>query len=211
MLYPRSCIVMFAKQPVGGKVKTRLIPLLGAEGALDLHKKLLSYGLETLKVAKLCPYELWVSENPQDDFFLSCCEPAMILQQQGEDLGLRMQHAAQAVLKRYQHVVIVGSDCPSITADYLKQALEFLAKGADVVLGPAIDGGYVLLGMGKVDSSVFKGVEWGSPKVLEQTRERLRKLAWKWQELPVLWDVDRPEDLKQLETIDLLKFNSNHI
>jgi hypothetical protein len=85
-----------------------------------------------------------------------------------------------------------------MTADYLARAFALLDGGADAVVGPAEDGGYVLLGLRRMDKRLFEDMAWGTDRVLDQTRERLAVLGWRWQELETLWDVDRPEDLERL-------------
>jgi hypothetical protein len=94
--------------------------------------------------------------------------------------------------------VLVGTDCPALTADYLAQAFALLDGGADAVVGPAEDGGYILIGLRRTDKRLFDGVAWGTASVLDETRARLAALGWSWQELETLWDVDRPEDLERL-------------
>ncbi len=105
-----------------------------------------------------------------------------------------MYNALLLGLKSYSKVLVVGSDCPFIDEAYLQQALASLNQ-ADVVLGPALDGGYVLIGAGRVHPEWFSGVKWGSAKVLAQTRERLESTGSNWRELEALTDIDRPEDL----------------
>ena len=95
--------------------------------------------------------------------------------------------------------ILVGCDCPALTPDYLGAAAASLAAGNDAVLGPAEDGGYVLIALTRADRSLFERVDWGGADVLETTRERLRGLRWRWRELATLWDVDRPGDLLRLE------------
>jgi hypothetical protein len=201
MKYPQAKIIQFAKAPVVGQVKTRLIPVLGAQGALELHQQLIKQVLSTLSQSQLCPVSLWVSGTTAHPFFddFSATEPAdFILLQTGKDLGERMANAFEATLAEYEYALIVGSDCPAITEQYLEQALWALDQGADVVLGPAEDGGYVLIGMRCFYPELFDGIEWGSGRVLTQTRDRLKQMNCKWIELAQLWDVDRPEDLDRL-------------
>tara|TARA_R110001592_G_scaffold356455_3_gene658347 strand:- start:6566 stop:6886 length:321 start_codon:yes stop_codon:yes gene_type:complete len=95
-------------------------------------------------------------------------------------------------------VIIIGSDYPSLDGRYVAQALDILNKGVPAVFGPATDGGYVLIGLSRVDSDLFEGVSWGTEQVMSQTRQRLIGLGWQWQELTPLPDIDRPEDLKGL-------------
>ncbi len=109
-----------------------------------------------------------------------------------------MHHAAASALGDSDAVVLVGADCPGLGLDYMRRALDCLEQGADAVVGPAEDGGYVLLGLKRAAPELFHDMPWGSDQVLTKTRQRLRKLGWRWLELSVLWDLDRPEDLERL-------------
>lgn len=193
-----ACIVMFAKLPRLGRVKTRLQPALSAEQALDIYQKLLHHSLNTLLTTDLCPVELWFDEQP-DKLLASQLQerygPIEIRVQHGDDLGQRMQHAVQTVLRRATKIVLVGADCPAIDQDYLATAFTKLSHSISVVLGPAVDGGYVLLAAQMADLPIFDGVEWGGERVLQQTRQRLQQQGIAWFELPELIDIDRPEDL----------------
>jgi len=204
MKFPNARILQFAKVPRAGHVKTRLIPALGEVGAMQLHKKLLRHTWETLSAFQLAPMCLWSDSSGEVDFFNtlspSVTEPSV---QQGTDLGQRMSYAIEQALLQSEMVILVGSDCPVLDADYLTEALESLQQGNEVVVGPASDGGYVLVGMRRHYSELFKGIDWGSGQVLTQTRERLRKIKCQWHELPERWDVDRPEDVKKLSVLRL--------
>lgn len=191
-------IVIFAKLPRLGRVKTRLQSALSAEQALDIYLQLFNHSLNTLLTARLCPVELWFDEQPDKILASQIHErygPIEIRVQQGNDLGQRMQHALQTVLRRATKTVLVGVDCPAIDKDYLATALTKLNRVTSVVLGPAVDGGYVLLAAQTADLPVFDAVEWGSERVLQQTRQRLLQQGIEWFELPALIDIDRPEDL----------------
>lgn len=201
--WPQARILFFAKAAVAGQVKTRMHPVLGAEGALALHNNLIRYGWQQLAAARLAPMELWLagSKPGADESAVDVCGPQQIHNQQGADLGARMQNAARSALGRAQFVIIVGADCPSVDAAYVRQALSALASGVPVVLGPAEDGGYVLVGMSRVHETMFTNIAWGKPEVMAQTRDRLQEAGVSWQELSLKWDVDRPEDLARLETL----------
>lgn len=195
--FPDSCLVMFARAPVLGQVKTRLIPALGEQGALDMHLKLMNRQIEVLNQSKLCSRQLWVDQNIEHPAF-KIFDGEVKLQIEG-NLGAKMCHAAQMVLQQFSKVVIIGSDCPGIDEDYLQQALQNLDENAtDVVLGPALDGGYVLIAMKKNQPEVFKDINWGSELVLEQTVNQLNAGALEFSMLPPLMDIDTPEDLKSL-------------
>ena len=194
-------ILQFAKAPINGEVKTRLIPTIGAEAANQLHQSLIECTLRNLTAQHQAPVELWVSKQPEHTFFqaLSSRYNVSMNQQQGDTLGDRMGHAMQQTLDTADAVIIVGSDCPAVDAGYLEQALKVLAEGQDLVLGPADDGGYVLIGARRFDPQLMQDIDWGTERVLRQTRERVAELGWTCHELPMLWDVDRPEDLAKFE------------
>lgn len=206
-----AVVAVFAKEPQLGQVKTRLQPLLGEAGALALHQELIRYVTRTLQQADLCPFELWVAgtakaaekcQPKHHELFLSICNIKDIHDQAGNDLGARMQHAAVHVLARAKYVILVGADCPAVDATYLREALMLLQSGEPIVIGPADDGGYVLLGLrDTVPAFLFNDMPWGSEKVLEVTRNNLRCHNARWVELDARWDVDRPEDLQRLATL----------
>lgn len=193
-------VVFFAKAPVAGKVKTRFIPTLGEQGALALHRQLIELTWQRITRGSDLPVELWWSEPGQQAWFAGECQPDVVFVQQGQDLGQRMAHALRDALTRSQMALVVGADCASLDADYLQQAVQVLNSGADLVIGPAEDGGYVLLGVkNRVPDGIFDGVDWGSDQVFAQTRQRLNAAGIRWQPLAPRWDVDRPEDLERLQ------------
>jgi glycosyltransferase A (GT-A) superfamily protein (DUF2064 family) len=182
----RTRVIVFARTPRAGRVKTRLVPLLGEQGAARLHARLLRRALTTALEADLGPVELWTTRR-----------------QRGADLGARMHHAFARSLRRAERVVLIGSDCPALRGSDLRKAARWLAGGADAVFAPAEDGGYALIALRRVSPRLFDGVEWGGAQVMVQTRARLTTLGWRWRELPEVWDVDRPEDYRRLERAGL--------
>jgi len=192
-------VLVFARAPIPGQVKTRLIPALGAGGAAALHRRLAEQQLERLCMDSVGPIELWVTPDTEHPFFADLARrwPIRRYPQQGDDLGARMQYAAEQGLTRADSVILVGTDCPGLDAVYLRAAAERL-RSNDAVLGPALDGGYVLLGLRRVDPLLFTDIPWGTSAVAGLTRERLTRLGWRWSELAALADIDRPEDLAQL-------------
>ena len=205
-LFPQARLLVFAKAPEPGRVKTRLIPVLGPQGAASLHRRLVHHTLSTTQASETAPVELYCSPDIEHPFFRSIeIERGIPLRrQQGQDLGERMASAFAEALARHAYVVLVGTDCPALDAQTLQRSFDALREGSDVVLCPAEDGGYVLIGLRRVDKQLFEGVPWGSSHVLRETRDRLRALNWQWRELPSLWDVDRPEDLARLQASQLL-------
>ena len=192
-------VLFFAKAPVAGRVKTRFISELGSEGALALHKKLIQLTWQRISERARWPIELWMSETGKEGWFSRLCALDQMFVQQGDDLGERMSFALNQALQRAPYVLVVGADCVSLDTDYLLDAIKRLKAGASVVLGPAEDGGYVLLGVSHtVPQQVFLDIEWGSERVLQQTRTRLIASGIQWQELSPRWDVDVPADLPRL-------------
>lgn len=192
--------LVFARAPLPGAVKTRLIPALGADRAAALHRRLTERQLERLCAEPVGPVELWVTPETDHPFFAEQTErwPIGLYRQQGEDLGERMHWAAQQALTRADAVVLLGTDCPELDAAYARAAVRRL-RTDDAVLGPALDGGYVLLGLRRIDQTLFTDMPWGTSQVAELTRRRLEQLGWRWSELRSLRDIDRPEDLVHLE------------
>jgi len=198
--HPNARLLIFAKAPVAGQVKTRLIPPLSAVEAAQLHARFIRRTLDVACESNLCPVQLWCSPRLHHPFFVDCRRsfPVVLHNQCGGDLGERMRQAAASALTESDYALLIGCDCPTLTTEYLQQALTALKKGYNAVLGPAEDGGYVLLGLRHAEPELFSGIAWGTDAVLDSTRSRLRRLQWRWDELPEQWDVDRPEDLVRL-------------
>jgi rSAM/selenodomain-associated transferase 1 len=196
-------IVIFAKAPIPGFAKTRLSPVLGDEGAAALAAQLLIRMVTEAIAANIGTVELCVTPDPNLPQWETLNLPADIFwEQQGEgDLGERMSRAAQRVIDQHQSVLIIGTDCPMLDANMLQLAAEKISQ-SDICLGPVGDGGYVLLGMNRFDPSLFADIPWSTEQVAELTRDRISALKWRLQELPLLYDIDEPEDLKWLPEDD---------
>jgi len=193
-------VIVMAKAPDPGTVKTRLIPALGAEGAAALAARLLKHALAQACAARIGPVILAGAPTTDHPFLRFCATrygAALVAQPDG-DLGARMQALLGDALAEYPHALVIGSDCPALTAPRLRDAAKSLADGADVVLAPTEDGGYALIGMRRPQVCLFADIAWSTPTVLAQTRERIAAEALRAVELPVLWDVDRPEDVDRL-------------
>ncbi|MEJ2621443.1 MAG: TIGR04282 family arsenosugar biosynthesis glycosyltransferase [Candidatus Thiodiazotropha sp.] len=197
-------VLVFSKLPEAGRVKTRLIPALGAVGAAKLYARLLERQLGWLTAEAGYPVLLWLTPSMDHPLIQQWAKsPTLSLfLQQGGDLGQRMMYAARSALQHYQQVVLLGVDCPALTPRHLQQAFAWL-ESCDAVLGPARDGGYVLLGLKSAPECLFKDHRWGQADVAETTRLAMRQLRWDWRELPLLWDLDRAEDLEQLHTLGI--------
>ena len=190
-------LIVFARAPEPGRVKTRLVPLLGTQGAAQLHARLVERALRTASAAGFIGIHLYCASSTKHRFFRKMENRYGVgLHSQGRgDLGERMYRA----LRRHPGALLIGSDVPALRPADLRAAARALAKGADAVLAPAEDGGYALIGLRRAARGVFAGVDWGGSQVLAQTRARLRALGWRWTELRTMWDVDRPEDVARLQ------------
>lgn len=195
-------LVQFTRTPRAGQVKTRMIPHLGAVGACELHEELTLWTCRQLLASGLGPVEFSVDGDVVHPLFDRCRSEgvARISAQRGADLGQRMYHALQEALSRFTGVILVGSDCPGIDAPYLRQAADAL-RHASVVLGPAADGGYVLVGARQISARVFTGIPWGSDKVYAKTLQALQETGLDWVALQPLTDIDRPSDLPVWEAL----------
>lgn len=180
-------IVIFAKAPVAGQAKTRLIPALGAQGAA----RPLASGVG--------PVELCVTPAPDDPVWSGLAPQATLnWSDQGDgDLGSRMARAAQRALEAGEPVLLMGTDCPELTTARIQAAAASLTV-ADTTLVPAFDGSYVLLGLNRFDASLFAGIAWSTATVAQETRHRVEQLGWSLQTLPTLHDIDEPADLQWL-------------
>lgn len=193
-------LLVFAKAPVAGQVKTRLVPPLGAEDAAELHRELVERTL-----ARLGPFldrtELWCAPDASHPFFqeLSARFGIALRCQQGDDLGERMHYALCDALGHAGKAVLVGTDAPMIDHTTI------IAAGAaldthPVVLAPAEDGGYALIGLRQPMPAIFRHIPWGSGAVMAKTRATLAATGVAWRELPMMWDIDRPADLLRYRT-----------
>lgn len=207
--FSQGRILVFAKAPVPGEVKTRLQPRLSAQQCAGLQQQLIEHTLHTCLDSKLCAVELWCSGDTRHPFFSDCLRrhPVTLQAQQGANLGVRMLNALERTLRSAKFALIIGTDCPSLTATHLQSATEVLtAKAATnpedhVVFIPAEDGGYVLLGATCAPGALNENIKWGSDTVMEQSRRNLARAGIAFTELDALWDVDRPEDLDRLKTL----------
>ena len=196
-----EALIIFVRKPEAGKVKTRLAAAIGAEAALTIYQKLLEHTHSTslaLDCDKYVFYADAVEEKDrwQNDFHKQ--------QQAQTDLGGRMKAAfTQIFQKGYSRVCIIGSDCFELTSAIITDAFLLLHRH-EVVIGPARDGGYYLLGMRSKTKDLFDGVEWSTGKVLAQTIEKLLQNDYSYALLPLLTDVDTINDVPE-EVLSILK------
>lgn len=189
----RRCLQLFVREPVAGAVKTRLEPRLGRDRTLALYRRMLGHHIALANACGNATRQLWVAGDPaHPDFKLLAGERFV---QAGGDIGERMARALHTALADSDQVVLIGCDSPMMDLAYVEQAFAALAAGNDAVLGPAADGGYLLIGLRRTIPDLFPGIDWGTDKVLAQTRSRLAAAGTDWIELAVLEDIDEPADL----------------
>jgi rSAM/selenodomain-associated transferase 1 len=188
-------LLVFAKAPVRGRVKTRLAAELGRTGARRAYLELLSRTLATAANADVAPIELWCAPGRHPTLRRLAGEHGAALRVQPPgDLGQRMARALRASLRQARQAVIIGGDCAALTGNHLEAAFGHLAGGAEWVFAPAEDGGYALVGARCSAMLPFQAMPWGGGRVMRLTRQRLRRLGVRWVELDTTWDIDRPAD-----------------
>jgi rSAM/selenodomain-associated transferase 1 len=189
----RVSVAILAKAPIPGLAKTRLIPAIGAHAAALLQGRLTAHAVTTALAADIGPVTLWCTPDPDHAAFaeLAARHKIALKHQPEGDLGVRMLAAIDGP------TLVIGTDCPVLTAGHLHASAHAL-RDADVVLIPAEDGGYVLIGMRTAQPELFANMTWSTPSVLEETRTRISRLGLLCVELPTLWDVDTQADLARL-------------
>jgi hypothetical protein len=190
-------IVIFAKAPVPGKVKTRLIPALGEEGSARLARRMLRDTLREAMKVEAAEVELCVEPDPSHSNWQGLLPPVRLTEQGPGDLGERLGRAATRVLAEGQRVIFIGTDCPALDERRLRQACEEL-ESHDAVIHPTFDGGYALLGLARFAPSVFSGIEWSTSSVARVTMARIAALGWSLHVAETLQDIDEPRDLASL-------------
>jgi rSAM/selenodomain-associated transferase 1 len=194
-------VAILAKAPVAGFAKTRLIPVLGADGAAVLQARLIARAAATACAAAVGPVTLWATPDETHPTFQATRAHGITLARQGDgDLGARMLAAIAAANGR---CLVIGTDCPVLTPDHLRAAADVLRRRADAVVIPAEDGGYALIGMRAPQPALFSDMRWSTPAVMDETRGRLHALGLSWEEPVTLWDVDVPADLERLKEVGL--------
>ncbi len=195
---PETAVAVFAKAPVAGYAKTRLVPLLGREGAAALQRALADNALRTAIEAGIGPVTLWGAPDATHPWFgLAARRFGLSLLGQGPgDLGRRMLAAFEA-MPCEKGLVLIGSDCPSLTSDDLRHAAAALHDGADVALAEAEDGGYGLIAARRPYPMLFHDIPWGTDRVASLTRDRAHGAGLRLVELRRVWDVDTPADYRR--------------
>jgi len=181
-------------------------PYLSAQEALKLHESLVIMCCRQLIASGLAEVQLWVDAQPDHPLFLSCLDIGVssIKVQRGSDLGEKMFDCLSHSLREYQSVILVGSDCPAIDHPYLIEAFQAL-ESTPLVFGPALDGGYVLLGAREICTELFAGISWGRSNVLRTSLTAAKRLGLEVSTLKALRDIDRPSDLEHYSEHDLIR------
>lgn len=208
-----TALIIFAKAPVAGQAKTRLMPALGAEGSARLAHQLLLHAVQQAVQVPWDALELCVSPDTSHPAFAHAQDIAKTIAQkkakgtyqgqlslsvQGDgDLGQRMHHAFERVLSQHAAVLLMGTDAPGLNFAVLQQAAQAL-QTHDAVFVPALDGGYALVGLRRPVPDLFEAMVWSTPEVMTHTRTRARQAGLNWAELPALADIDEPADLVHL-------------
>ena len=194
-----NALIVFARDPILGQVKTRLNPFLDLQVICDLYTCFLSDSLEKLCAVKSADHFVGIYPSNLSGYF-ERLDPSICVRifiQKGLDLGERMFNAfSERFREGYERVIIIGSDSPSLPLDFIKQAF---SSEQDVVLGPSVDGGYYLIGMNGAPVNLFNDISWGENTVLEQTRLKIKEIDVSLKLLPVWYDVDRLDDLRFLK------------
>lgn len=192
-------IIVFYRNLRRGLVKTRLAKSIGMDVALEIHKRLSVHTAEVVRSVSADRIVWYDHEIVADDFWIPSDFQKSL--QRGADLGERMSYAFHNAFEQgYKKVLIIGTDCPGITSGLIDSVFKLLEQN-EVVIGPAVDGGYYLLGLKKFQADLFIGVEWGSSRVFENTIDKLRSDGRSYEILDELRDIDRPEDLEYLKDV----------
>lgn len=196
----KTVVIVFARAPLPGRAKSRLVPRLGEWGAARLQARLTLHSLRTAAAAGCGAVEMYGTPRARHPYLQRCARAfsATLREQRGRSLGERMLNAFRNALRRYRGAVLIGTDCPGLRAADLARAARWLAAGYDAAIAPAEDGGYGLIALRRLDPRLFDGIEWGGDGVFAATKDRLTALGWRWRALPAVWDVDRPQDVDRL-------------
>lgn len=206
----KRAIIIMAKVPLPGKVKTRLQPFLNSDECAALSKAFL---LDAVSKAKAVCDNVILAYTPREEAeILRNILPAEdnFIEQTGNDLGAKMLNAFEfAFGQKTDSVVMIGTDSPTFPFDYIEQAFEFLELNSDAVLGKTEDGGFYLIGLRKIRKEIFENVAWSSPETFEQVFGNIKKLNLLLREVPSWYDVDEQADFEKLREEIIHNQNAN--
>ena len=193
----KEALIIFAKNPEVGKVKTRLAATIGNEAALTIYNHLIAHTISITTDLPIDKYVFYLNEITQNDTW----DDNIFLKQlqNGNNLGERMKNAFRTVFENgYKSVVIIGTDCPGLDGDRIMDAFANLDL-YDVIIGPSEDGGYYLLGSKCLYSALFENIAWSTSTVLKDTEDKCAELKLNYYMLPLLHDIDEEKDLVYLK------------
>lgn len=192
----KCTIIIMAKVPLAGTVKTRLMPILSAKKCAEIAECFLQ---DTINKANSLEYQTIIAYSPPENRnYFDKFQNLNLMVQTGKNLGEKMFNAFQFVKNSgVDSIVMIGTDSPTFPNTFLHQGFEILEQ-KDAVLGKTEDGGYYLIGLKKIDKRIFENVEWSSENTFEQTKKNLEKLGFSCGETPIWYDVDEPNDLEKL-------------
>lgn len=199
-----TCLVVFVKDPIPGRVKTRLTPHITPDEAAKLYKAFtLDIISNTRKLKRNSVNKVTVAYTPigaERAFRKLIKQPTKFLPQKGNNLGERMKNAfKQSFAEGAKRVIIIGTDSPTLPVSYIQKAFDILKK-IPIVIGPTFDGGYYLIGLSGLNDDIFDGIVWGTSRVFDQTLTRIKSLNTQVYVLPPWYDVDTSEDLEFLRS-----------
>ncbi len=195
--FAHSRLLIFAKAPIVGQVKTRLIPAIGATAACDFYRQCLHTTVARMVHARIAPVTVCATDIRHPDIqVLTQHYTLRLCQQRGKDLGERMAQALAANLGgNVQSAILIGTDTPGLTPGDVAAGFRQLKHGTDVVMTPTEDGGYALIGMRQIHPALFQAIPWSTAQVAELTRRGCRTQKLSLYELPIRWDIDCAADL----------------
>lgn len=204
-----TAIAVFAKAPIPGYAKTRLIPRLGPAGAADLQRRMIERALETALASGLGPVSLWCAPDARHDFFseLAARLGVELIEQRGGDLGERMLRAFEQLTPEGP-LILVGTDCSVLLPSHLTACAARLARD-DAVFLPTADGGYALIGLRRPAPALFGDMPWSTSEVMSMTRERALASGLTFSEPASVWDIDTPADYERALALGLIDGEPN--
>jgi len=196
-----NILCIFAKPPIPGKTKKRLAVSIGSLAAAELSQIMLNYILNESRASSADQIFLYIPiDCTRSDFVEIDCRNVIVQHQIGCDLGEKMANVFKDNCLNNQKVLLIGSDCISLTAEYIDEAF-YALNTHDIVIQPATDGGYVLIGQNKLNAKVFEGPKWGHSTVFADTIQIIKELNTSYFLLSVAFDIDVKEDLIKLHSV----------
>ena len=203
--YPHIRLIMMTRAPVAGQVKSRLAKSIGNRRAAAVYRNMMQAQISKLLAANICPLELHVCPQVRHPFFIAMRRGGVVRveRQQGNNLGSQMHHAIRSGLQRAEAVILIGADVPGISVEQIEQVCTLLSSRDELIIMPADDGGYGLLGMRKVDAGLFRAVHWGTQRVCKQTLRRATQLGINYRLFSSCYDIDYQRDLARLRKLGI--------